>query len=940
MLKECSMDPNETAHKLLLQAAKRSIGNLQLVLFVTFGDVSSKISDPYSFFDNLETGVLSSRACILYTFHEVKRKRDKRKEQQLNNKDSTNSKWRSTAQGRGGRVGRGNQSSRSGTNDAGGGKIVGAGKENGVNQAMERGVAGSLMPVPQEIGSKATTPLSCSTTALTDGPINVTHGSSTIPCVAESLTGTVINPTKDSSVIDMNKLENAPTPLPTLNAKTSSSIVGIKQGQSMSNSDNLSSPVSVLGVYSSASDPVLVPSLDSRVPGTVGTIKREVGSQRAAVELNTVASAENKTASNQDFANHVQTGKASSEDVTESSSEDVTESSSMNEKTISEVGVALVQGKVPSKAHGVERSQMADTSKVSFASVHGGHISSRSLSNYGGRTQQLIGAQKGPNKEWKPKSTNPNSTPFGPVATSDTPPGAVEVSTISLPASTVSASEKGTSELQKKLEALQFSENLHVIIPNHLQVPEAERSGFSFGSFDAGFVVSTTNAGGIDTDKSSTTVSETSQTIEESAEELYSSSQNASPAVQEVDYSDHPLSPSNVQENVPSAEADGPTVSGPDYEQTKLESMLPVGGPQYSVVHTAPNYPFGLMPPILGAQFASFESSESQARDVSRLPSYVVQQPLDPASSYFPQFYRPSAEADGRFSPFLAPASAAKYNGNVAVLSPQSGQAPQEGGNSLVISTAGPTPLATQAPGVMQSSIAATQQSIPVFHQPAGVHLPHYPPNFLPYSQYFPPFYGPPPVHHFLSNPAFPQQPPSGSIFSPPTAAAATSVKYPVSQYKPGNTGSSTHVAVPTGYATYGSSPTGFSPSPAVTTGNSTGNEDLSASQYKDNNVYISGQQSEGSTVWVPSREISGFQTSSFYNLSPQGPHVTFAPAQPSHGAFAGIYHHPAQTVAAATVNPLLQQSQTMAGAVEMVGLQSGVYQQPQRAQINWNSNF
>ncbi|KAK9152356.1 hypothetical protein Syun_010665 [Stephania yunnanensis] len=713
---------------------------------------------------------------------------------------------------------------------------------------------------------------------MTDGPINVTHGSSTIPCVPESLTGTVINPIKDPSAIDMNNLENEPIPLPHLNAKTSSPIVGIKQGRSMSNSDNLASPVSVLGVYSSSSDPVLVPSLDSWVPGTVGTIKREVGSQRAAVESNTVAPAENKSASNQDFTNHVQTGKASSEVVTGSSS--------TNEKTISEVEVALVQGKVPSKSHGVERSQMADTSLVSFASVHGGNINNRSLSNYGGRTQQLVGAQKGPNKEWKPKSANPNSTPFGPVATSDTPPGAVEASTVSLPASTVSASEKGTSELQKKLEALQFSENQHVIIPNHLQVPEAERSGLSFGSFgsfDASFVVSTTNAGSIDTDKSSTPASETSQ-IEESAEEPYSSSQNASPTVQEGDYSDRPLSPSNVQENVPSVEADGPTDSGPDYEQTKLELMLPVGGPQYSVVHTAPNYPFGLMPPILGAQFASFESSEPQARDVSRLSSFVVQPPFDPASSYFPQFYRPSTEGDGRFSPFLAPASAAKYNGNLAVLSPQSGQAPQEGGNSLVISTAGPTPLATQAPGVMQSSIAATQQSIPVFHQPAGVHLPHYPPNFLPYSQYFSPLYGPP-VHHFLSNTAFPQQPPSGSIYPPPTAAAATGIKYPISQYKPGNTGSSTHVAMPTGYATYGSSPAGFGPSPAVTTGNSTGNEDLSASQYKDNNVYISGQQSEGSTVWVPSREISAFQTSSFYNLSPQGQHVAFAPAQPAHGA-------------------------------------------------------
>ena len=69
----------------------------------------------------------------------------------------------------------------------------------------------------------------------------------------------------------------------------------------------------------------------------------------------------------------------------------------------------------------------------------------------------------------------------------------------------------------------------------------------------------------------------------------------------------------------------------------------------------------------------------------------------------------------------------------------------------------------------------------------------------------------------------------------------------------------------------------------------------------------------------------------------PQGQHLSFPPTQASHGAFAGIYP-PGQTVASAST--LLQQSQAVAGTVETVGLPSGAYQQPQQAQIGWNSDF
>lgn len=102
----------------------------------------------------------------------------------------------------------------------------------------------------------------------------------------------------------------------------------------------------------------------------------------------------------------------------------------------------------------------------------------------------------------------------------------------------------------------------------------------------------------------------------------------------------------------------------------------------------------------------------------------------------------------------------------------------------------------------------------------------------------------------------------------------------------------------------------------------------------------FSFMQSEGSAVWIaPSgRDITSLPASSFYNLPPQGQSVTFASTQVAPGSYAGIYHP--QAVTAAAVHPLLQQAQTMGGAVDMRGPAANVYQQPQHAQMNWPSNY
>ncbi|KAA8526638.1 hypothetical protein F0562_008159 [Nyssa sinensis] len=856
MLKECSMDPNETAQKLLHQD----------------------------------------------TFHEVKRKRDRRKENS-NNKESAESRWKPGMQGRGSRAGRGNYSARYISHDSAGGKNSALGKENGLNQVSEKGVGLSSLPTSQETKNKETTPTASSETVITNGPIGIASGSTSVVHGTHLSAGSVMKQSEEDSPIDINKLGGSRPLSPPIDAKENPTIAfgtGDTHGQlTPSSSDNSASKTQVplSGVYFSASDPVLFPSQDSRLPSAVGTIKREVGSQRTSVEQ---FSAENKSTAG------------------------------------SEVESSFMQGMMSIKSQGVGKNQLPESAQVA-SSTHGGSSVTRTSSNYHGRSQQVIGPQKvGPSKEWKPKTTNPNLAQRPGTAGSSEVPATVEANTQSRPVSSVLDSKEAISELRRKLEESHISDGQHVIIPNHLHVPDAEKIGFCFGSFDASFGLSTSNSNDLKSDKSPTPLSETSEGIEET-EQQSSSNENALATAEEGGYPDHPQSPTHVPENLSSGEGDVSCNAVTEYSESKPETALPPGSNQYSMIPTSPSYNLGFMPPMLSSQLTSFESSESQARDVSRLPSFVVPQPFDP-TSYYAQFYRSGADSDGRNSPFHPPGVSTKYNGNVAVLSTQTSQSPQEGGNSLVLSTPGPTPLVTQAAGVMQSPGAVTQQPLPVFRQPTGVHLPHYPPNYIPYGHYISSFYVPPPaIHQFLSNGGFPQQPQAGSVYPPPPAATA---KYSLSQYKPGpNTGNSAHIGVPGSYGPYGSSPAGYSPNPAATTGNSTANEDLAASQFKESNVYINGQQSEGSAVWIaqPGRDISGLQASSFYNI-PQG-QVTFAPTQAGHGTFAGIYH-PAQTVTPATVHPLLQQSQAMAGAVDMVGPTASVYQQPQHAQINWPNNY
>ncbi|CAL9191185.1 unnamed protein product [Musa hybrid cultivar] len=869
MLKDCGMDPNETAQKLLLQG----------------------ILSPLP----------SSSAVRFDTFHEVRRKRDKRKE---NVRDPNDARWRPGVQGRGGRGGRGklNYSSHSLPSDDVAGRNVTSGKENGLNQSTD----------------KANTSFSSTTTTLDTDNNKFTSSKTDHPLSSQGSHVSGI-----SGIAPWEENSGAVTTKSGTSGINSSDVIyGSASGQSVLGSDHSAenrTAAPVFEVSTSISDLKLVTSPVTCSTAELGTTKQVTGIQHSLIETATHESA-SRDIFGRNFLNI--SGKGSSD-----------------------MSNADTHGKkIQIKPQGSKTNELSEKSVSSFSSV----ISSRQSSTYNNRPH-LSGSQKAPvpNKEWKPKSVQVNPAQASEMTdTSDILVMAEAVSQ-SLPASCSVTSEETTMKLEKKLDELKLSDRQHVIIPNHLQVPESGRHGLSFGSFDENFELNMVFANGPTRDKIDTPPSQSSQEVKETSEQPSLSIHMATSAGQEAEFMGHPQSPELVLDSYPTKEAsDSASIStAVENDQCKQEASLAPDGSQNLVVQSAPSYPsLGLDTQVLGSQFAPFESSEPQACDTSRLPNFLVQQSYGPSTSYYTPFYRPIADADGRISPLLASSASSRYNGNTTVLPARTVQASQENTNSVVLPMVGSTPLATQAAAPMQGSVAIPQQPVPIFRQPPGLHISHYPPNYIQYSQYFSPFYVPPPtLHHFLSGAAFPQQPPTGNIYPTPGAASpVAAVKYTLPQYKPGaNTGNSTIVGLQSVYGTYNATPAGYASGPAASSGNSTSNEDLGSSQFKENNVYIPGQQqSEGSAVWIPApgRDISALQASSFYNIPSQGQHMTFAPTQAGHGAFSGVY--PPTPTVSAPVHPLLQQSQTVAGAVEMLGPSGGVYQQPQRAQMNWTNNY
>lgn len=211
--------------------------------------------------------------------------------------------------------------------------------------------------------------------------------------------------------------------------------------QSQSASTAVSNSVAA---YPSASDPVHVPSPDSRSPAAIGTRKRDVG-----VVGGRWQSSENN------FKQSSRPGSSKSSSVFGRTS------------TI-----------VPSHAGNTSsKHEQLILTTASDAVAIGSAVSRAFLSHHGNRAhQQPASHAKGP--VWKPKSSQKSNK---------SNPGVIGTPVKSaLPVSESSRNiDADSTNLQDKLLDVNINEFQNVIIAEHIRVPENERYRVTFGSFDA-----------------------------------------------------------------------------------------------------------------------------------------------------------------------------------------------------------------------------------------------------------------------------------------------------------------------------------------------------------------------------------------------------------------------------------------------------------------------
>ncbi|KAM1011036.1 hypothetical protein ACFX13_047179 [Malus domestica] len=213
------------------------------------------------------------------------------------------------------------------------------------------------------------------------------------------------------------------------------------------NSSQLHSPMvissnSVVGVYSSSTDPVHVPSPDSRPAASVGAIKREVGVRRQASDSS-------KSFAPSSSVTSVSNSLLGKEDSTESFRPFTGISKTDQVSQTSESVIPSMSGSRPllSNQHNVRPHQ------------------------------QPVGHQKAsqPNKEWKPKSSQKASS---------NSPGVIGTPTKSVsPASgDPQVSESEAAKLQDKLALVNIYDNCNVVIAHSIRVPDSDRFQLTFGS--------------------------------------------------------------------------------------------------------------------------------------------------------------------------------------------------------------------------------------------------------------------------------------------------------------------------------------------------------------------------------------------------------------------------------------------------------------------------
>eukprot|EP00249_Psilotum_nudum_P016373 c25790_g1_i1 orf=269-3280(+) len=965
MLKECNMDPNETAQRLLSEDM----------------------------------------------FHVVKRKRDKRKEN-VNVKEISDSKSRVAnliSPSKGGKsggmsdrgVGRGVTSAYLDSNDISGshGKALPSG-DNGAYSSVKGWNTASSSASHNQTNDH----LKGSSTSVSGCASSLPNGSTLQSKCATGSQGTWVAGSGHATMADIVRSNGPHVMRPAVGTSISVSVSNEVQYSPMSQ-PYATAVSSIPSVYSSASDSMLNPSFDPCASALVSSMKRDVGTvgnQRPIGDrVSSPPSEVNVTPSSQ--THHLHIPQASSGPVSSglvismksdvgtagtqrpiidgvsiasseanlipssqpqhlrlprASSESPVPSNDLDPdlKVIQSRGPTLAVENLDDQAENAENSRavvgIQDHSGVvhspslpglsSSGTVVGGHLNS--VLAY--RTQKSsLGIQKatGGGMDWSSKPTIQNgSTISATAAAQGTSTTAADL--VSHPLPSPPADTRILSGTTMKLQMLDLQDSQPVIIPEHLRVSESDCTRLSFGSFGAEFGT-TFPTGFVSSENEKASINEENALpgVASVAEQPCASS-DLGTSMTSLNQHQQTL-PATVESLVSSSDesVSSPVTTMLHLEPIKSETVQQCA--QFSYLPAAPDYHgFNLTSQMNN----SSEQTESRSHDLSRLPS-VLQPYLDPTSNYYNATFRSPTEGDARYSSLLVSSTGGKVQTNMPT--GQITSSALEGGNASHLSASGSLGMIAQC-GNNQTALTASQQSLPIHAytaQPSGLPLGPFT-NVFSY-QYVPPSFAylPSPYQHSYAGNSGYHQAPTGSSY--PVSGGGAAVKYPMPQYKPGGGGGaglhSAVVAGTAGYGGYSNSPTGtYAVNPTVTIGNSTGYDDA-APQYKDNSLYIQNQQVEGSAMWLQaqlSREMPAVQPASYYALPGQNQHSVYSHPQPSHAhthpaaAYAGIYH-PQQSGPGASAHQLFQQSQVL-GTVGASGVHTGSYQQPQRAQQTWANNF
>ncbi|KAH7686036.1 UBA-like protein [Dioscorea alata] len=413
--------------------------------------------------------------------------------------------------------------------------------------------------------------------------------------------------------------------------------------------------------------------------------------------------------------------------------------------------------------------------------------------------------------------------------------------------------------LQKDLDAPSAEEIPAVIIPDHLLVTNVDCSHLSFGSFNSGII--TAGFSGSFSSKPMKTSLDVAPVTEDTSSIDKSEARN-------TEYYDSEQLRSTLSENVASTSTtttreDAPSVTEPEIIRT--DSLDATHGLQYNFPSVS-DYTL----PSTSEQNAAgygFPQSNSQIQNLAPFSSLMQQYNSSFPNNSLASQLQPVRNFDLPFSPLLTTQSVpTKYSTSMSSISGPTSSMPEAAKPGFL---SPPHPTQQSLPSTSIPTGHALPQHLPVhaYSQPT-LPLGHFA-NMISY-----PFL--PQSYAYMPSAAFQQTYTANTPFHQSlTAISNTGVKYTLPQYKSSVSVTSLpqSAAVASGYGGFGSSaniPGSLMMNPSSASANTTiGFDEALSSQYKEGNLHAP-QQTENPAMWAHgagSRTMSAMPANTFYSF-------------------------------------------------------------------------